>query len=74
MPVFDDYLARLAADQREALERARAVVAATVPDAEEGTSYGMPALIRGGRPRGMTRGGPGREPMSLRVGNGLDLQ
>jgi uncharacterized protein YdhG (YjbR/CyaY superfamily) len=48
--VFDDYLAGLPAAQRGALERVRAVVREAEPDAEEGTSYGMPAFRFAGRP------------------------
>ena len=47
---MDDYLAGLPADQRDALERVRAVVAETAPGAEEGRSYGMPAYLYEGRP------------------------
>ena len=47
---MDDYLAGLSAADKAALERVRAVVVATAPGAEEGTSYGMPAFIHDGRP------------------------
>ena len=47
---MDDYFAGLPADQREALERVRAVVAETASEAEEGRSYGMPAYLYEGRP------------------------
>ena len=47
---MDDYLDGLPPAQKGALERVRAVVADLVPDAEEGTSYGMPAFIYAGRP------------------------
>ena len=47
---MDDYLAGLAPGDRAALERVRAVVLSVVPEAEEGRSYGMPALIYAGRP------------------------
>jgi uncharacterized protein YdhG (YjbR/CyaY superfamily) len=50
MPAMDDYLDGLAPDQRAALGRVRALAAELVPDAVEGTSYGMPALIYAGRP------------------------
>ncbi|WP_035871314.1 iron chaperone [Cucumibacter marinus] len=43
----DSYLAKLPAAQREALEHVRAVIARTVPDAEEVISYGMPAFRQG---------------------------
>ncbi len=47
---MDEYLAALPADRRAALEHVRSVVAALVPDAEEGRSYGVPAFIYAGRP------------------------
>jgi uncharacterized protein YdhG (YjbR/CyaY superfamily) len=47
---MDDYLAGLPADQKDALERVRAVVVETAPEAEEGRSYGMPAYLYEGRP------------------------
>lgn len=47
---MDEYLEQLPPDQKAALERVRSVVGALVPDAEEGTSYGMPAFIYAGRP------------------------
>jgi len=50
MRTMDDYLDGLAPEQKAALGRVRALVAELVPDAEEGTSYGMPAFIYAGRP------------------------
>jgi uncharacterized protein YdhG (YjbR/CyaY superfamily) len=47
---MDDYLSELPPEQRAALEHVRAVVAELAPDAEEGTSYGIPAFIHTGRP------------------------
>ena len=47
---MDDYLRSLPDAERAALEHVRAVVATVAPDAEEGTSYGMPAYIYAGRP------------------------
>ena len=47
---MDDYLDDLPPAQKVALERVRAIVGALAPDAEEGTSYGVPAFILGGRP------------------------
>jgi uncharacterized protein YdhG (YjbR/CyaY superfamily) len=41
---MDDYLADVAEPDRAALERIRRVVKELVPQAEEGKSYGMPAL------------------------------
>ena len=46
----DDYLDDLQPAEKVALERVRAVVAGLAPDAEEGTSYGVPAFIYAGRP------------------------
>jgi uncharacterized protein YdhG (YjbR/CyaY superfamily) len=46
----DDYLDHLPPAQKDALERVRTVVAGLAPDAEEGTSYGMPAFFYAGRP------------------------
>jgi uncharacterized protein YdhG (YjbR/CyaY superfamily) len=50
MSSFDEYLATVPDPQRAALERIREVVRRTVPDAEEGTSYGMPAFKYKKRP------------------------
>jgi uncharacterized protein YdhG (YjbR/CyaY superfamily) len=47
---MDDYLGGLPPTQKEALERVRAVVRSVAPDAEEGTSYGMPAFLVSDRP------------------------
>lgn len=47
---MDEYLAHLPPARRAALERVRTVVAGLGPDAEEGTSYGVPAFICAGRP------------------------
>ena len=47
---MDDYLDDLQPAQKVALERVRVVVGGLVPDAEEGTSYGVPAFIFAGRP------------------------
>jgi uncharacterized protein YdhG (YjbR/CyaY superfamily) len=46
---IDDYLADVAADQREALQRLRTQVARLIPDAVETISYGMPAFTVRGR-------------------------
>jgi uncharacterized protein YdhG (YjbR/CyaY superfamily) len=45
-----DYLATLGEPERAAYERVLVAARAEVPDAEEGTSYGMPALLHRGRP------------------------
>ena len=45
-----DYIAGLDEPARTALERYRARAVAVVPEAEEGTSYGMPAMRYRGRP------------------------
>jgi uncharacterized protein YdhG (YjbR/CyaY superfamily) len=47
---MDDYLDGLPQAERAALERVRAAVDELVPDAEEGTSYGVPAFLYAGRP------------------------
>jgi uncharacterized protein YdhG (YjbR/CyaY superfamily) len=44
MSPFDDYLATVPEPQRAELARIRELVRRTVPDAEEATSYGMPAF------------------------------
>ena len=49
MPGVETYLARLPADQHEALQRIRARIAHLVPDAAETISYGMPAFKPNGR-------------------------
>jgi uncharacterized protein YdhG (YjbR/CyaY superfamily) len=41
---FDEYLASVPEPEKAALERIRRFVHRVVPDAEEGTSYGMPAF------------------------------
>jgi uncharacterized protein YdhG (YjbR/CyaY superfamily) len=50
MSAMDDYLDGLPDAQRAALARVRTVVGDVAPEAEEGTSYGMPAFIYAGRP------------------------
>ena len=47
---MDLYLDDLPPAEKAALERVRAVVGGLAPDAEEGTSYGVPAFILAGRP------------------------
>ncbi|HWM07854.1 MAG TPA: DUF1801 domain-containing protein [Solirubrobacteraceae bacterium] len=47
---MDEYLDGLPPEQRAALERVRAIVTKAAPDADTGTSYGMPAFLVGGRP------------------------
>ena len=47
---MDDYLAELPEAQKAALQRVRTLVGDLAPDAEEGTSYGVPAFIYSGRP------------------------
>jgi uncharacterized protein YdhG (YjbR/CyaY superfamily) len=46
---IDAYLARLPADQRDALERLRAQIARLLPGAAESISYGLPAFALDGR-------------------------
>jgi len=50
MGTLTDYLAEVPADQRPALQRVVDVARRVVPDAEEGMSYGMPALRHRGKP------------------------
>ena len=45
----DDYLAAVPEPQRSTLERLRAVLAALLPDAEQGISYGVPCFKVGGK-------------------------
>jgi uncharacterized protein YdhG (YjbR/CyaY superfamily) len=47
---MDDYLAGVPEPDRDALERIRRKVKELVPQAEEGKSYGMPALKYNKRP------------------------
>lgn len=49
MGTIDDYLAGLAPADREAIERVYAIARGVVPDAEQGTGYGMPALVHRGK-------------------------
>jgi uncharacterized protein YdhG (YjbR/CyaY superfamily) len=46
---IDAYLAKVAADQREALEKLRRAIKAAAPDAEECISYRMPAFRLNGK-------------------------
>jgi uncharacterized protein YdhG (YjbR/CyaY superfamily) len=48
-PGVEAYLAGLPPAQRELLQHVRETIAATVPDAEEAISYGMPAFERYGK-------------------------
>ena len=50
MSAVDDYLEKLDAPQREALERICRIAREAVPGAEEATSYGMPAFKVKGKP------------------------
>lgn len=51
MGTVTDYLAGIDDDgRRAALERVVRIARTVVPDAEEGTSYGMPALRHRGKP------------------------
>ncbi len=50
MGTVDGYLAGLDEPDRVALGRVLAVAMQEAPDAEQGTSYGMPALLYRGRP------------------------
>ncbi|WP_447653149.1 iron chaperone [Microbacterium sufflavum] len=50
MGTIDDYLTGLAPADRAAIDRVYAIAREEEPDAEQGTGYGMPALVHGGRP------------------------
>ena len=50
MPALDEYFAGLDESTRAAFERIRFLAFDAAPDAEQGTSYGMPALKYAGRP------------------------
>ena len=50
MTEIDDYLAQLDADDATIIGHAYAIARSVVPDAEDGVSYGMPALIFQARP------------------------
>jgi uncharacterized protein YdhG (YjbR/CyaY superfamily) len=50
MAAVDEYFAELDAPARAAFERIRALAVEVVPDAEQGTSYGMAALRHKGKP------------------------
>jgi uncharacterized protein YdhG (YjbR/CyaY superfamily) len=47
---IDIFLAGLAQEMREALERLRRIIATAAPDAVEGIGYGVPAFKYRGRP------------------------
>jgi uncharacterized protein YdhG (YjbR/CyaY superfamily) len=50
MGTIDDYLAGLDETDRAAMERVYAIARELAPDAEQGTGYGMPALVHRGKP------------------------
>lgn len=50
MGTIDDYLADLAAADRDAIDRVYALARQEAPDAEQGKGYGMPALVHRGNP------------------------
>jgi uncharacterized protein YdhG (YjbR/CyaY superfamily) len=50
VPAVDDYFANLDSDTRAVFARIRDIALQIVPDAEEGTSYGMAALLFRGKP------------------------
>jgi uncharacterized protein YdhG (YjbR/CyaY superfamily) len=50
MSEVDDYLATIGPAERSALEHVRKLAKEVVPDAEDGRSYGMPALKYRKRP------------------------
>jgi uncharacterized protein YdhG (YjbR/CyaY superfamily) len=45
----DAYLKSLTPDQRSAVEKLRATIAAAAPDLEEGITYSMPGFLLGGK-------------------------
>jgi uncharacterized protein YdhG (YjbR/CyaY superfamily) len=49
MGTVTDYLAGITAPNREVLERVVAIARELAPGVEEGTSYGMPALLLDGK-------------------------
>ncbi|MFT4295736.1 MAG: DUF1801 domain-containing protein [Micropruina sp.] len=49
MGTVDDYLDQLAPANRAVVEHVYDVVRAALPDLEQGTSYGMPALLHRGK-------------------------
>lgn len=50
MGTVDDFLSGLDDQDRAAYQRIQEVAVAEVPDAEQGTGYGMPALLHRGKP------------------------
>ena len=50
MGTVDDYLAELDPEDRAVIERVYAVARDEVPEAEQGTGYGMPAFVYRGKP------------------------
>jgi hypothetical protein len=64
MSSFDEYFASLSGPDRAELERIRQLALRVVPDAEEGTSYGMPALKYKGRSTAIVSADLGLEVMS----------
>lgn len=50
MGTVDDYLATLGPDDRGVIGHVYDLARAVVPDAEQGTGYGMPALVYRGKP------------------------
>lgn len=50
MGTVDDFVSKLPAERRTAFQRILSLAEQGAPDAEQGTSYGMPALIYRGRP------------------------
>lgn len=50
MGTVDDYLESLDPNDRDAIARVYDIARVLVPDAEQGTGYGMPALVYRGKP------------------------
>ncbi len=49
MSVIDDYLDKFTGKERTEIEKIRSIVQATVPDAEEAITYGMPGFTYKGK-------------------------
>jgi uncharacterized protein YdhG (YjbR/CyaY superfamily) len=50
MGAVDEYFESLDPETRAAFERVRALATEVAPDVGQGTSYGVPALMHGGKP------------------------
>ncbi|WP_311244593.1 DUF1801 domain-containing protein [Microbacterium sp. WCS2018Hpa-23] len=50
MGTIDDYLSGLGSADRDSIDRVYTIAREVVPEAEQGTGYGMPALVYHGKP------------------------